>query len=93
MGEREEAERTGEGEQGERFLEFRGERTGDFKFIREGEVFFRNSLYYEIKSQTVLHGAERERERDRETRRERQRDREIEREKNERERGRERQRY
>ena len=45
MGDREEADMTGEGEQGERFLEFRREMTGDFKLIREGEVFFRNSLY------------------------------------------------
>lgn len=43
MGEIEDAEGTGEGE---KFLEFRRERTGDFKFISEGEVFFRNSLYY-----------------------------------------------
>ena len=79
MGDREEADMTGEGEQGERVFEFRREMTGDFKLIREGEVFFRNSLYYEIKSQTVLHGAERETEREKERERESERQRERER--------------
>ena len=52
FGDREETERTGEGEQGERFLEFRRDVTGDFKFIREGEVFFRNSLNYQPASES-----------------------------------------
>ena len=45
MGDRELADMTGEGEQGERIFEFRRDVTGDFKFNREGEVFLRNSLY------------------------------------------------
>ena len=45
----EEADWTEEGLQGlgekfERFLEFRRDVDGDFKLIREGDVFLRNSL-------------------------------------------------